>query len=93
MAGKLAARSKTPATYQVVKPAQLKAVVSPVRGTAYSMVAAFGPLSVREIAELIGAAPSSLYYHIERLVAVGLLVEAGARQIAKKPEHALRNGV
>jgi DNA-binding transcriptional ArsR family regulator len=87
MAGKMATRGKSVAAYQVVKPAQLKAVVSPVRGTVYSMVAAFGPLSVREIAELIGAAPSSLYYHIERLVAVGLLVEAGARQIAKKPEQ------
>jgi len=44
-------------------------------------------MSVREVADLIGAAPSSLYYHIERLLAVGLLVEAGSRQIAKKPEQ------
>ncbi len=87
MSAKQAMRGKPAAAYQVVKPAQLKAVVSPVRGTIYSMAAAFGPLSVREIAELIGAAPSSLYFHIERLMSVGLLVEAGARQLAKKPEQ------
>lgn len=87
MSPRAAPRKKGAAPYQVVKPAQLKAVVSPTRGTIYSMVAAFGPLSVRDIAELTGAAPSSLYYHVERLLAVGLLVEAGARQIAKKPEQ------
>lgn len=80
-------RGKATAAYQVVKPAQLKAVISPARGTIYSMVAAFGPLSVRDIAKLTGASPSSLYYHVERLLAVGLLVEAGARQIAKKLEQ------
>ncbi|MEZ5994145.1 MAG: helix-turn-helix domain-containing protein [Hyphomonadaceae bacterium] len=87
MTVKLASRGAAAAAYQVVKPEQLRAVVSPARGAIYSMVAAFGPLSVREIADLIGAAPSSLYYHVERLLAVGLLTEAGARQIAKKPEQ------
>lgn len=74
-------------TYQIVDPDQLKALVSTVRTDIMDQVAAFGPLSVREIGELTGAAPSSLYHHVEKLVAVGLLVEAGQRQTAKKPEQ------
>lgn len=86
--GSKAARLRGPSqTFQVVKSAQLKALVSTVRGNIYSHTTAFGPLSVREIADLIGAAPSSLYYHIEKLLAVGLLVEMGSRQTAGKPEQ------
>lgn len=86
--GSKAVRARGPSpTFQVVGAAQLKALVSTVRGNIYSHATAFGPLSVREIADLIGAAPSSLYYHIEKLLAVGLLVEAGSRQTAGKPEQ------
>lgn len=91
------AQSKTPhgrkrrdaegLTYQITDPEQLKALVSTVRSDIMDQVAAFGPLSVREIGELTGAAPSSLYHHIEKLLAVGLLVEAGQRPGARKPEQ------
>jgi hypothetical protein len=74
-------------TYQITRPEQLGAVVSTVRSDIMDQVATFGPLSVREIGELTGAAPSSLYHHVEKLAAVGLLVEAGQRHAAKKPEQ------
>lgn len=74
-------------TYQITGPEQLRAMVSTVRTDILDQVAAFGPLSVREIGELTGAAPSSLYHHIEKLLAVGLLVEAGQRPGVRKPEQ------
>jgi hypothetical protein len=39
------------------------------------------------MAELMSVAPSSLYYHVEHLVAVGLVVSAGMRQTGSKPEQ------
>ncbi len=74
-------------TYQITDPDQLRAVVSTVRSDIMDQVAAFGPLSVREIGELTGAAPSSLYHHVQQLLAVGLLTLAGERHAAKKPEQ------
>ncbi len=73
--------------YQITDPEQLKALVSTVRADIMDQVAAFGPLSVREIGQLTGAAPSSLYHHIQRLTEVGLLLEAGIRSSARKPEQ------
>ncbi|MCB2057224.1 MAG: helix-turn-helix transcriptional regulator [Novosphingobium sp.] len=66
------------ATIQVVDQAQLRAVVSTVRHDILDQVSAFGPLAVSDIADLLGASASSLYYHIEQLLAVGLLVEDGS---------------
>lgn len=71
---------------QVVDQAQLRAVVSTVRHDILDQVSAFGPLAVSDIAGLLGASASSLYYHIEQLLAVGLLVEDGSRPTARKPE-------
>ncbi len=74
-------------TYQITDPEQLKALVSTVRADIMDQVAAFGPLSVREIGQLTGSAPSSLYHHIQRLTEVGLLLEAGVRPSSRKPEQ------
>lgn len=73
--------------YQIVKPEQLEAVVSTRRMHIIHELTGSGTMSVRELARSIGVAPSSLYYHIEELRAVGLLVEAGVRQISNKPEQ------
>ena len=73
--------------YQIVKPAQLRALLSPTRGEVYSQVYAFGPMSVKEVAALMGVAPASLYYHVEHLAKVGLLIEAGERPTRKRPEQ------
>lgn len=78
-----AAGEKT--AFQIVRPEQLRAMVSPRRGEIMDVVT--GPMSVKEIAEAIGVAPSSLYYHIEHLCSVGLLREAGVRQTVSKPEQ------
>lgn len=73
--------------YQIVKPEQLEAVVSTRRHDILDQITALGPISVRELADAIGVAPSSLYYHIEHLCSVGLLKEAGLRQAGNKPEQ------
>jgi AcrR family transcriptional regulator len=74
-------------TYFVSRPEQLEAVVSTRRHEIIDLVAGAGPMSVKEIAAALGVAPSSLYYHIEHLCAVGLLREAGVRQDGQKPEQ------
>jgi len=73
--------------YQIVKPSQLEAVVSTRRHDIMDRVTASGPMSVRELAQEMGVAPSSLYFHIQHLCSVGLLAEAGIRQTGKKPEQ------
>ena len=45
-----------------------------------------GPKSIRELAKLIGAKPSAMYHHMEQLVAVGLVEEAGKRVINRRQE-------
>lgn len=74
-------------TYQITDSEQLKALISTVRADIMDQVAAFGPLSVREIGQLTGAAPSALYHHIQKLEEVGLLVPAGLRAAVRKPEQ------
>lgn len=81
-----AAKSEESDTFQIVRPDQLEAVVSTRRHDIMDRITAFGPLSVRELAESIGVAPSSLYYHVEHLLSVGLIVEAGVRKTVAKPE-------
>ncbi|MBC8066496.1 MAG: helix-turn-helix transcriptional regulator [Chlorobia bacterium] len=45
-----------------------------------------GKRSEAEIAQLIGVAPRSLYYHIRILLDVGLIQQVGVRHVAKKPQ-------
>lgn len=45
---------------------------------------AFGPLSVKELADQLGARPSALYHHIRLLLTAGLAVEAGTRVVNRK---------
>lgn len=50
--------------------------------------------SVREVAKAIARPPQSVHYHVENLLAVGLLLPAGVRPVRTKPEttyvHAAR---
>lgn len=45
-----------------------------------------GERSEAEIAELLGVAPRSLYYHVRILLEVGLIRQVGVRHVAKKPQ-------
>ena len=64
---------------------QLRAVVSPIRQEITDAVIAIGPCSIGEIAAFLGRKPSALYSHVERLLAAGVLLEAGVVQHAGRP--------
>lgn len=66
------------------RPAQARALVSPVRQEIVDAVAAAGPSTIAQIGEWLGRRPDSLYYHIAALTKVGLLVEAGRRRTGKR---------
>lgn len=55
---------------------QIRALSSPIRQDILDAVTAIGPCSVAELAAAIDRRPDGLYYHIRRLVKVGLLREA-----------------
>ena len=54
---------------------QIRALSSPLRQDILDAVTAIGPCSVSELAAAIGRRADGLYYHIRRLVKVGLLQE------------------
>ncbi|MBL0928182.1 MAG: helix-turn-helix transcriptional regulator [Phycisphaerales bacterium] len=65
---------------------QLMALTSPARQEVLDGVQAIGPCSIAELAELIGRPPDSLYYHVRKLVDVGLLVQKGSRKSKRRDE-------
>ena len=66
----------------IATPAQLRAVASPVKQEILNAVAAMGPISVAELARMLGRAPSGLYFHIDKLAKLGLLLrsESGSKR-------------
>jgi predicted transcriptional regulator len=80
-------RSAESKPFQIVRPDQLEAVISTKRHDIMDQITVGGPMSVKELAQAMGVAPSSLYYHVEHLCAVGLLKEAGVRRDGGKPSN------
>jgi DNA-binding transcriptional ArsR family regulator len=74
-------------TYWVMEPDQLAVLTSARRHDMIDRLAAGGPMSIKELAGEIGAKPSALYHHIEKMLAVGLIVEAGVRVVRRKREQ------
>lgn len=73
--------------YWILDPAQVTAMVSPRRHDIVDRLVASGPLSIKQLAATIGAEPPALYHHIRKLLAVGLVVEAGSRVVRRKREQ------
>jgi DNA-binding transcriptional ArsR family regulator len=80
------AAAKRPETYQVTRPDQIAVLTSARRHDIVDRLAAGGPMSIKALARQIGAKPSALYHHIERLLEVGLVVEAGNRIANRRRE-------
>jgi DNA-binding transcriptional ArsR family regulator len=78
---------KRPGTYWVTGAEQLAALTNARRHDIIDRLAACGPMSIRELARQIGAKPSALYHHIDKLLGVGLVVEAGRRAVARRHEQ------
>lgn len=79
-----------PTDHVVTKPAQRRALRSPVRLEIIDHLDGGVARSVNDIAERIGRTPQSLYYHVRELEKVGLLVEAGERPVGKRTETLYR---
>lgn len=65
---------------------QLAALASPVRREILDHVRRRGPRTVAEVATGLGRKQTSIYYHVNQLVEVGLLVVAGERPGPARPE-------
>lgn len=65
---------------------QVDALTSPVRGEIVDVVDLMGASSIAEIATVIGRPVDSLYYHVRKLLKVGLLVETEKRKARRQTE-------
>lgn len=72
--------------YPITDLEQFKALTSPVRGEILDIVNLMGPLSIAEMAEYVGKPIDSLYYHVRKLVRVGLLVNVAKRKSKRQME-------
>jgi predicted ArsR family transcriptional regulator len=75
---------ETRPVYLVERPEQLRALASPVRHRVLAGFEALGRCTVRELADHLGTAPESLYYHVKELVRVGLIVDAGKQPTERR---------
>lgn len=80
-------RTSPPKTYWVLEKKQVLCLASARRHDIIDKLAAIGPMSIRELAPLVGASPASLYHHVQQLLRVGLLVESGTRVINRRREQ------
>lgn len=70
---------RTRPTFAIREPRQIEALGSPARQEVVDGLQALGPCSIAELAESLGRAPDSLYYHVRKLERAGLVVQRGAR--------------
>lgn len=77
---------RRPPVHIISEQSQIEALVSPVRGLLLSTLCSSGPCSVGELARLVGRKPRALYYHLDALVACGLVVEVGTRPTRRRQE-------
>ena len=62
---------------------QLRALASPMRQELLDVLEAAGPSAISELAERLGRAPDSLYFHVRELVRVGLVIEVERRKVGR----------
>lgn len=75
---------------ELTRPRDIDAVASPARLELLTVLGSLGRATVRELAERVGRAPSSLYYHLEALVRAGAVavVERRARGRTREAVYA-----
>jgi len=73
-------------TFAVREPRQIEALGSPARQEIVDGLEALGACSIAELAESLGRAPDSLYYHVRLLERVGLVVASGTRGTGARRE-------
>jgi predicted transcriptional regulator len=65
--------------------AQIRALASPVRQEVVDAVTAIGPVSVAGLARSLGRTPNALYFHIQKLERLGLLVRCDGAAARGRP--------
>lgn len=70
----------TDANAWITKPSQVRALISPARQEIVDALEVAGPLTIAEVAGLIGRKSDALYFHAKRLVKVGLIRELEPRR-------------
>jgi DNA-binding transcriptional ArsR family regulator len=78
-----------PAAFVVRDYDTLKVIADPLRAQILELLIT-EPLSVRQVAERLGLAPTKLYYHFGLLERIGLVVVAEARLVANMVEKTYR---
>ncbi|MEZ5998146.1 MAG: helix-turn-helix domain-containing protein [Hyphomonas sp.] len=84
--GKGKARSGDSETYWILREDQLEVLASTVRTDIVDHLVGRGPMSIKQLAASLGRQPSSIYYHIDMLQKVGLIVEAGTQVSNRRTE-------
>lgn len=69
---------------------QIRCLEVPVRQEVLDTIRVLQPCSVREVAEHLGRTVTSLYHHVQSLLAVDLLSEHGERPTRRRPEMLYR---
>lgn len=73
-------------TYWVLREDQLDCLSPTVRTDIIDHLVGRGPMSIKQLAGSLGRQPSSIYYHIDMLQKVGLVVEAGTQLSNRRTE-------
>jgi len=76
-------------SYFIEKPSQLALIASAVRQDILDSLESIGPSSVSELSRAVGLPADALYYHIRKLLKVGLVVEHGTRPSERRDERVL----
>lgn len=63
------------------RPAQLRALASPLRQELLDVLESIGPCGIAELAAPLGRTADALYFHVRRLQKVGLVVEVERRRV------------
>ncbi len=77
---------RRPRPYSIERRDQLVALASAVRQEVIDTLQAAGPRSAAEVARLMGRPPDALYYHLRKLLAVGLVVVRENRRRGRRME-------
>lgn len=79
-----------PENFVLKEPAQLRALGAPASRAVFQGLLQLGKGSIKQVAALIGKTPHALYHHMEKLVAVGLVLEAGEQRSGARVEKLYR---
>ncbi len=72
--------------YWILDDRQLECLASAPRAEILDWLCSSGPQSVSDLARSLNRKPSSLYHHIELMMEVGLIREAGSRTVYRRTE-------